>query len=109
MSVGWGRRVVAGDLLGKGWGRGQEQVRCMGAGSARRRRGWLVPRRGFAVLSAKEGEGAGAAGREVRSWALAPGGLLHFLPAAALPCFAFLPSCFVRAGPRGHQAPSPVA
>ena len=50
-----------------------------------------MPRRGFTALSATEGEGAGAAGREVRSGVLAPGGLLRFFSAAALRCSAFLP------------------
>ena len=114
LSEGWGRRVVAGDLLGKGWGWAKSRS---GGGVGRGERSQTegvagTARWGFAVLSAagrgRRG-GVGGAGREIRSWALAPRGLLRFFPAAALPRFAFLLSCFVSAEPRGHQAPSPDA
>lgn len=85
-------------------GSGQEQVRCMGRGaeSARRPRGGQDRAGGFAVLSALAGRGTGAAGREVRSWALAPGGLLRFFPGLPSPA-ALVPPCSVSIEPRGRS------
>ena len=64
-----------------------------GGGERSQTEGWPGPRAGVSQCCRPqgEGEGTGTAGREIRSWALAPGGLLRFFPAAALPRFALVP------------------